>query len=234
MDDRKPRFLGGVATAAALAVVMALGFLESRSRTQVLASAGWVSHTLRVQRELGMARALLADAETGQRGYLLTSDESYLEPNQQATAALPGVLARLRDLTADDDAQRRRLGRIEELAAARLDRIRQSVALAKNGERDRAVKVVIEGGGKALMTEIRAVIQEALAHEERLLQEREAGLERSVARRGVEAQILIGGMAIGLVAGMFLLMRLNRAVAVLNAIPPDDLDRLTAGSARQT
>jgi CHASE3 domain sensor protein len=234
MDDRKPRFLGGVAAAAALAVVVALGFLESRSRGQVLASAGWVSRTLHVQRELELARGLLADAETGQRGYLLTMDESYLRPNEQATAALPGVLARLRELTADNNAQQQRIGRLEQLAAARMDRIRQSVGLAKSGERDRAVKIVVEGGGNALMTDIRAVIREALADEERLLQQREAGLERSVARRGLETQILIGLMAAGLIAGVFLLVRLNRVLAVLNAIPPDDLDRLSAGSARRT
>lgn len=228
MDYRKPRFLGGGATAAALAVVIALGLLESRSRAEVLSSAGWVSHTLQVQRQLGLARALLADAETGQRGYLLTHDESYLEPNAQATAALPGVLKTLRDLTADNPAQQRRLAELERLAAARMDRIRDSVALAKNGDRDRAVTIVIEGGGKTLMAEIRGVIQSALSDEERLLQERQRRLDRSVARRGLETQILIAGLAVGLIVGALLMIRLNRALAVLNGLPPDDLDRLMA------
>ena len=111
--------------------MIALGFLESRSRVALRESAGWVSHTLQVERELSLARTLLTDAETGQRGYLLTLDESYLEPNEQATAALPAVLARLRELTADDPQQQQRLAELDRLAAARMDRIRDSVALAE-------------------------------------------------------------------------------------------------------
>lgn len=215
MEYRKPRFLGGIATAAALAVVIALGFLESRSRVAIRESAGWVSHTLQVERELGLARTLLTDAETGQRGYLLTEDESYLEPSEQATAALPAVLAQLRELTADNPEQQQRLGQLDRLAAARLERIRNSVSLAKSGERERAVKIVVEGSGKALMTEIRALIQSALADEERRLRQREANLAQSIARRSLEAQILIGAMAAGLIAVAFLLIRLNRVHALV-------------------
>jgi CHASE3 domain sensor protein len=229
MEYRKPRFLGGVATAAALAVVIALGFLESRSRVALRESAGWVSHTLQVERDLGLARTLLTDAETGQRGYLLTMDESYLEPSQQATAALPGVLARLRELTADNPVQQQRLAHLDQLAAARLERTRNSIALAKNGERDRAVKIVVEGGGKVLMTDIRVLIQSAIDDEERLLRRRDANLAQSIARRGMEFQILIGGMFAGLIVGAFLLVRLNHALSALNGMSPRDHDRLTAG-----
>lgn len=215
MDYRKPRFLGGGATAAALAVVAALGLLESRSRREVLQSAGWVTHTLRVQRDLGLARALLTDAETGQRGFLLTLDESYLDPNDAAQAALPGVLARLRALTADNPAQQQRFAQLERLVGQRLDVIRQTLVLAMRGERERAVQIVVEGRGRALMSEIRGVLQSGMNDEERLLQEREARLGRSIARRGLETQILIAGLAAGLIVGAVLLVRLNRAHAQL-------------------
>ena len=60
--------------------MIALGFMERRSIRDIRESAGWVAHTLQVERELELARSLLVDAETGQRGYLLTLNESCLEP----------------------------------------------------------------------------------------------------------------------------------------------------------
>ena len=146
--------------AAALAVVIALGFLESRSRVAVRSRR--LGSTTLGGAGAGPGAGLLTDAETGQRGYLLTLDESYLEPNEQATAALPAVLARLRDLTADNPDSNRSHNSIGWRPRG-WTRIRDSVALAKSGERDRAVKTVVEGRGKALMTEIRALIQTATA-----------------------------------------------------------------------
>jgi CHASE3 domain sensor protein len=215
MEHRRPRFLGGGATIAALAVVVALGYMERRSRAEVRDSVGLVTHTLQVERQFGLARTLLTEAETGQRGYLLTGDESYLEPNIQALTALPGVLAKLKDLTADNQTQQQRIRELERLADERLQRIRSTIAEAKAGRREAAINLLPAGRGKELMTEIRALIQTAVNDEERLLQQREAALDRTIVRRGIETQILIAGMAVGLIVGVVLLARLNRAQGML-------------------
>jgi CHASE3 domain sensor protein len=52
-----------------------------------------VSRTLAVQAELGRVQALLVDAETGVRGYLLTEDPGFLEPYERARDDLPVELA---------------------------------------------------------------------------------------------------------------------------------------------
>ncbi len=211
MQYRNPRFLGGGATAAALAVVVALGLLEYRSRHEVLTSAEWVSHTLQVQTKLELARALITDAETGQRGYLLTMDESFLDPSDTAIAKLPDVLHDLRQLTADNPRQQARLDQLDRLSAERLQLVKETVALAKHGDQHRAVGIVTNGRGSALMNQIRTVLQSAVNDEDRLLQARQTSLAQSVSRRGLEEQILIGGMAVGLVIGAFVLVRLNQA-----------------------
>ncbi|MEP7246434.1 MAG: CHASE3 domain-containing protein [Gammaproteobacteria bacterium] len=208
--------MGAGATVAAIAAVIALGFMERRSIRDIRESAGWVAHTHQVQRELELARSLLVDAETGQRGYLLTDDEAYLAPNEQATAALPGALARLRQLVADDSVQQQTLAEIERLAGERLQIIRETVAAAKGGQRERAIETVSDGRGKRLMEALRAQIQRAVGVEEGLLRQRQARLTNSIARRGTEAQILLLGMLAGLIAGAFLLVRLNRAMTVVS------------------
>jgi CHASE3 domain sensor protein len=211
MKYRRPRFLGGGATVAALAVVAVLGFLEYRSRGEVLDSVGWVTHTLQVQAKLGLARSLITEAETGQRGYLLTMNDSYLEPNEKAIATLPGVLSDLRQLTADNPSQQQRLDRIDRLAAERIQVLKETVALGKQGDQRRAIDTVIAGRGQMLMNELRDLLQAAVNAEDLLLQQRERALSRSVSRRGTEVQILIGGMAIGLIIGALVLVRLNEA-----------------------
>jgi CHASE3 domain sensor protein len=208
--ERRPKFMGGWAILAALALIAALAVLESRSRADVMASAGWVSHTLQVENELATTRTLLADAETGQRGYLLTQDPAYLQPNEQATAAIPGSFAHLLQLTADNPGQHQRIEEMARLADARLAVLHETIAVAKAGGRERAIQMVIEGKGTRLMADLQTQMQSAVNEEERLLRERQSRLAGSVRQRGLEAQILIGVMGAGLIAIAFLLIHLNR------------------------
>ncbi len=67
--------------------------------------------------------ASLTNAETGQRGYLLTREERYLAPYSQARANLPGEVASLRDLTKDDPQQQSRLQELNLLTEAKLEEL---------------------------------------------------------------------------------------------------------------
>ena len=57
-------------------------------------------NAIEYQQLLAGLLSLAQDAETSQRGYLLTGEKSYLEPYQQAVAAIPGQLARIDEMTA--------------------------------------------------------------------------------------------------------------------------------------
>jgi len=96
----------------------------------ILAFVGWETHrdTVRVdeaadarkfsyeaQLTLDEVLARLVDAETGQRGYLLTGDEAYLEPYREAIKNLDQVMGRLKVLNADNPNQRKYLQALEPL-----------------------------------------------------------------------------------------------------------------------
>ncbi len=130
MTGPAPRARIGAVAMGSFAIVRTMGLLENRSRQDVLDSAGWVSRALHVRRELVRTRMLLTDAETGQRGYLLTLDESYLDPNEQARAAMPAVMAQLRRLTADNPRQQQRLSDLDRLATETLAELRDTVVAA--------------------------------------------------------------------------------------------------------
>ena len=210
MTTPTPRVLIGAGAMAALAMVLAMGLLEHRARQDVLDSAEWVSHTLQVQRELVRTRMLLTDAETGQRGYLLTMDESYLDPNEQARAAMPNALAQLRRLTADNPGQQQRLRDLDRLATEKVAELSDTVATAQRGNRDAAMQVVIGGRGNTLMNDIRTLIQRALDEEARLLQEREGRMIRAIDRRTLLVRALIPGTVAALVVVAILGARLRR------------------------
>ena len=141
--------------------------LESRQAFE------WVSHTRAVQTQLSKMLSVLQDAETGQRGYLLTRSEEYLEPFEIANDRARAVLEDLRTLTADNPRQQERLDRIESLVAEKLDELLQTILLLRTDGFDAALAVVQTGRGKAVMDQIRSTIANMEAEENALLVERQ-------------------------------------------------------------
>src|ERR1700727_2166468 len=64
----------------------------------------WASHSLQVRQAATHLFGLIQDAETGQRGFLLTGDESYLQPFETAQKEIPAAEVGLRTLTSDNPA----------------------------------------------------------------------------------------------------------------------------------
>src|SRR4051812_27606889 len=79
-----------------LLVVGAVGY---RSTDTLIENDRLVNHTHQVLEGIAHVLSLMKDAETGQRGFVMTNDEAHLEPYQSALAALPGSVADLRRLT---------------------------------------------------------------------------------------------------------------------------------------
>ena len=100
----------------------------------------------------------LIDAETGQRGFLLTDRPEYLTIHDEATQNLPDLIRDLDSLTTGDPDLGPRVERVRDLADRRLAVMERSINLARTGRRDGAVAVIRSGEGKALMDTMRAEI----------------------------------------------------------------------------
>src|SRR5437763_12500458 len=83
-----------------------------------------IGRTRRAQTLIGSVRASLLDAETGERGFLLTGRGDYLEPFQSAVDEIPGQLSELLETVADDPAQQRDARELVRLARRKLDELR--------------------------------------------------------------------------------------------------------------
>lgn len=165
---------------------------------EVATSVQWVSHSNEVLARLEQVLSTLKDAETGQRGYLLTGDRSYLEPHEQALARIGPQLAELRQLTADNPAQSGRLQRIEQLAHDRLGALQRGIGLYQSdADKARALQAarqsLLTGEGKRIMDAIRAEVGEMRQGERALLERRDAA-----SRINARTALASTGIALGL------------------------------------
>jgi signal transduction histidine kinase/FixJ family two-component response regulator len=139
----------------------------------------WVYHTEEVisaADELGFA---VRDAETGQRGYLLTGRADYLAPYTHALERIAALQIELLHLTADNPGQQTRLNDLALLIQRKLDELAQTVALRHDLGFDAALRVVQSNLGLGLMSQIVTALRSVRGTEERLLDERRQDLDRT-------------------------------------------------------
>src|ERR1700736_5388780 len=88
-----------------LAIFVIVGAVSYRSATKQTEAAAWVAHTREVQNQLTQLLSNLQDAETGQRGYIITGIESYLSPYTDGSAHIEDTRRHLAQLVSDNPRQ---------------------------------------------------------------------------------------------------------------------------------
>jgi two-component sensor histidine kinase len=161
--------------------------------SQATSSTALAAHTLRVERTATEVLSLGVDAETGQRGFLLTGDPAFLQPYDAARAAYQQALATLDRVVSDNADQTMRVAQLKLLYREKFDELALSLQLARAGRRDEAIAGA--AGGKAIMDRARMVITEVVEAESRLLLERQERAER----QRFWATLMVGGVLAGLV-----------------------------------
>lgn len=140
----------------------------------------WVSHTRQVLLQISETELLLDDAETGQRGFLLTGNQQYLAPYNRAVSGLDNHLKSLTLLTADNPVEQKNVTQLRSLTYQKLDELAQTIALSRAGNNVAASDVVLSGGGLLIMDNIRLVLDSMRVEESRLEGVRTARYRRSV------------------------------------------------------
>src|SRR6266567_9445175 len=128
-----------------------------------------VQRTHEVKEELSAVLRLVVDAETGQRGYLITDDPVYLEPYQQATSQIEARLARLDNLTKNSLPQQQRMSELRRIEQEELAVLQQTIQLDKAGRDMEAGQLMLSGVGRQRMDEFRRVVADMEKEEDRLL-----------------------------------------------------------------
>ena len=142
----------------------------------------WTSHTLEVRQTVERLFSEIQDAETGQRGFLLTADPTYLNPFNEAKRQIPATKDQLRLLTRDNAEHQTRLDKLYPLIDQKLAELERTVVLAQSADLAGATAIVKTNAGRDLMTAIRAVMSDFDAAEVRLQDARiaKAAFQRSI------------------------------------------------------
>lgn len=191
-------------------VVIALLVLQWLSFGNVEETAGLVTRTLQAERELNAFGARMRDAETGQRGFLLTGFAEYLIPYREAMRDAPIGIARLKRMLADNPEQLRRVSILDTLTNAKLAELRNTVKLANEGNSDSALQVVRTNVGDSLMQSIRAVLAGAIRTEDSLVTANEIQLRTEFFRRNAISAGLSIVLGLLLAIVVLVLRRLRR------------------------
>ena len=154
----------------------------------------WVTHTHLVLEKLDAVLTNLIDAETGQRGYIITGEESYLEPYNDARAHVNQNVTELRSLTVDNATQQRALDRLEPLIATMLTTLQDRIEIRKRVGLLPAAREVREGSSKLHMDEIRALIGGMRLEENGLLEARSGEADASLRKTRI---VIVAGEVLG-------------------------------------
>jgi signal transduction histidine kinase len=155
---RTPTLGRRVASLLALAIVL---LLASNAATYVMIQRtarfnDEVETTQMLRRQTRTVLIRLIDAETGQRGFLLTGNPEYLQINAEASRDLPVMLDELTALSRGDSDIEPRVDHLRELAEGKAAELQRTIVMARTGRLGQALGVVRSNEGKAAMDAFRA------------------------------------------------------------------------------
>lgn len=210
----------------AVVIFVFVGTISYWSVRQLVDASNWRAHTYQVLHELEDAASALKDIETGQRGFILTGDESYLEPYHAGLKELDTSLAEVRKLTVDNAEQQRRFSVLDPLVASRVASAQEVLNTRRTGTLEAALEILKTGRGKSLMDQVRKVFQEMQDEEEMLLTKRTKATDELIASTQI---IVVGGTIVALLVAGLAGWLITRSIAK----PLQDLtvvaERITAG-----
>jgi signal transduction histidine kinase/CHASE3 domain sensor protein len=186
------------ATGGIALIVMLLGVLTFDGITSTRDARRAVTDTHRVIEATQATLQDVTNAETGQRGFLLTSKERYLGPYHAALLALTTDTASLRRLAGDDPQQRAQLDTLSRRIHFKLGELAETIRLKRSATPDSALALVRSDSGKSAMDDIRATLHALANRQEALLAERTDAAERHY--RVVELIVIGGTIAAVLIA----------------------------------
>jgi PAS domain S-box-containing protein len=180
---------------AAIAILILVGALAYRSIIVSSESDRWVQHTNEVLNNLQMLNTGMAEISSSVRRFVITGEDSDLEPYRSGKLNVERLQPILRELTLDNPEQQRRLPVLEKLAAGRIERGELAIGLRRTQGIEAAMQAVREGPTARVTAEYRAIVLELQSEEQRLLVLRRAAAAANLKSTKI---ILIAGTFLGL------------------------------------
>jgi diguanylate cyclase (GGDEF)-like protein len=200
-----------------LCLLLFVGNLTKRNMDILEANFNWVSHTQEVIALTTKTESMIKDMVSGQRGYLLTHHNEYLENFVNSASNMDNVLNQLTLMTTDNPTQQQNIVELAQLSNALRLHLNKIIDLVRQNQSDAGLALLKTGEGKQTMDAIREVIKKMLNEERRLLEIRIERAKLAVRESLIETVLItaIGAVlliVIALLIVYYMRIRQNEAV----------------------
>jgi CHASE3 domain sensor protein len=192
-----------------LAALLATIWVTHETNGRFSAAFSGVTQTYKILNALAETQTHIADAEMGQRGYLLTGRKDYFEPYDAAMATVNNDIQQLKILTADNPIQQINLVELKSLVAKRLALDPGKIAFSKT-KAPNSLAIELTDEGRDTMNQIRIVLFQMREQETDLLAGRQQNAEDRFLFDQTASLALVGVTAIALIAIVTILIRLEK------------------------
>lgn len=223
------RVRSATTTIIAIAVVALAVVLAAWINWQARQTADRVSHAIEIRERAERFLGRMRDAETGQRGFLLTGQAAYLEPFTEGRAAAGPELDILTALVDADPAQKERVRILRENMGVKFAELDRTISLERAGRRTEALALVRSDAGTAAMEGLRDTVQEIQQSENIRLRSLYSREERRRLWGSTGIVIALAGLAFAAWQQLRSRQRRSTALAVSNA----ELERIVGERTRQ-
>ncbi|BBD01567.1 MULTISPECIES: diguanylate cyclase [Sphingobium] len=176
--------------------LLALIWMLVDASIQTRDSFRWVTHSAEVIETMDDALSALREAESGQRGFVLTRNASFADPADARLAVSRQTMGHLVELTADNPMQNMRARELRSLMERRIEMLRSTLVDARSGNFDKARTIIASGTGRDLMAMVSLRVDSFLAEERALRLTRIDAADRRLT--WVRQLALVGGPIIAI------------------------------------
>ncbi|MBD2039675.1 PAS domain S-box protein [Microcoleus sp. FACHB-672] len=176
------KIVGGLGLATFTLIV--IGGVCYQSITQLVKTNESLDETFAVIKQLDNVLSQMKDAETGQRGYIITGNESYLEPYISATSSVFKEVETLQSLRNNTLNKQQSLRLLESLVNSKLAELKQTIELRREQGFGPAMQVVAMNEGKQIMDQIREIVND-LENEHKQLLKQQQQQAKTAANRAI-------------------------------------------------
>ncbi|AKT43671.1 CHASE3 domain-containing protein [Chondromyces crocatus] len=194
-------------------LIIGLGLFSYRTSVQQVETARRVAQTHKAISDVIDLLSLIKDAETGQRGYVISGMPEFLDPYNGAVERLSREVEELRSINRDSPEHQKRIDTLGQLVRDQLDKLKPPIDARQRDGLEVAAKLVSEGEGKRRMEEIRQLTGDMIAEERARLKERATEAEEATEwHRNVVFGGTLGALVVVLVAATLVMRTLDRQI----------------------
>jgi PAS domain S-box-containing protein len=193
----------------ATAVLVGINALSYWSLNKNRETAHWVAHTHQVRQNIEATLADIEEAEAGQRGYIITGIESYLQSYYESVTSVRQQIRDIQTLTADNPNQQQRVSLLKPLVEKRVAALWQVIDIRRSQGFDAARATIKAGQGTEMMTRIRQVLREMENEETSLLKQRVSQQQAATRTQNI---VLRAGIVFNVVVFYWLYRAISREI----------------------